>query len=224
MDASTLSKIPLFHALEEGELTRIFAELNIYEAHFEKDALLALQDEPCDRLIVLLKGSVKAEMTDPSGRVIRVEDISAPNPLAILFLFGQNNRFPIQITAREEVEALVISKASVLKMLGLNSTLLKNYLDTSAEFASRLSQKLHFMSFRTIKQKLATYLLKLSKETQSNRVELDKTKSALAEYFGVSRPSLERELSVMQQDGLIVARKKKIEITNKEALIRMIHC
>ncbi len=223
MDYTALSRIPLFNSLEEKEISRIFFELKIKETTFKKDDLLALQDEPCNRLILLLSGSVKGEMIDPSGRMIKVEDIYAPNPLAILFLFGQNNRFPVQVTAREDVSALVISKQSVLRMLSMNETLLKNYLDISAGFASRLSQKLHFMSFRTIRQKLAMYILNLSKMTQSDSVELDKTKSALAEYFGVSRPSLERELTKMQQDGLIINNKKKIEIKNKKELVRLIH-
>jgi len=223
MDYSVITKIPLFHSIEEKELAKIFSEFNISEIRFEKDTLLAMQDEPCNRLIILLSGSVKAEMLDPSGRIIRVEDVFAPDPLAILFLFGKNNRFPVQVTAREEVTALVISKQSVLKMLGMNQTLLKNYLDISAEFASLLTKKLHFMSFRTIRQKLAMYILRLSKEAQSDIIQLDRTKSALAEYFGISRPSLERELTTMQHNGLIIAEKRKIEIKNKKELIRLIH-
>ncbi len=223
MDYTVLSKIPLFNSLKENEIIRIFSELKIIETKFRKDELLALQDELCNRLIILLSGSVKGEMIDPSGRLVKVEDIYAPNPLAILFLFGRNNRFPVQVTACEDVTTLIIPKQSVLRMLGMNETLLRNYLDISADFATRLSQKLHFMSFRTIRQKLAVYILDLSKISQYNVIELDKTKSALAEYFGVSRPSLERELTKMQQDGLITTNKKKIEIKNKKELIRQIY-
>ncbi len=217
-----MSAIPLFRSIEEKEIERIFAEVKITETTFRKDELLALQDEPCNRLILLLSGSVKGEMMDPSGKLIKVEDIEAPNPLAILFLFGEHNRFPVQVTARESVIALVISKPSVLRMLSMNTTLLRNYLDISANFASRLSQKLHFMSFRTIRQKLALYILDLERKAPTGPIELDKPKSALAEYFGVSRPSLERELTKMQQDGLLVADKKRLEIRNKRELVRLI--
>ena len=153
MDYSALTHIPLFGQITPDELEGIFNELNIHENSFKKGEILALQDEPANRLIILLKGSVKAEMTDPSGKVVKVEDIEAPNPLAVLFLFGRDNRFPVQATAREHVEAVVIPKRSILKMLSMNETILKNYLDISADFASRLSRKLHFMSFRTIRQK-----------------------------------------------------------------------
>ncbi|MCC8173228.1 MAG: helix-turn-helix domain-containing protein [Odoribacter sp.] len=62
----------------------------------------------------------------------------------------------------------------------------------------------------------------LSKETNSDTILLDKTKSALAEYFGVSRPSLERELTNMQKCGLIEASRRKIIIKDKNSLIQLI--
>lgn len=222
MNTDILTTIPLFRSVKRTEIENIFSELNITETTFRKDKILALQDEICNRLIVLLSGSVKAEMSDPSGKVIKVEDIYAPNPLAILFLFGEENRFPVQVTTREDTTALVISKQSVVKMLGMQETILQNYLDISANFASRLSKKLHFMSFRTIRQKLAMYILDLSQKTKNDSIILDRTKSALAEYFGVSRQSLERELTNMQNDNLLKVDKRKIQIENKNKLIQLI--
>lgn len=222
MDVKILTNTPLFKNVPETDIDNILSELNIKETYYKKGEILAFQDEPCNRLIILLSGSVKAEMTDPSGKVVKVEDIYAPNPLAILFLFGESNRFPVQATAREDISALVIPKQSVLKMLSMDERLLMNYLDISANFAARLSQKLHFMSFRTIRQKLAMYILNLSQKNKSDEVELDRTKTALAEYFGVSRQSVERELSVMQLDGLIQIDKKIISIREKNKLVQLI--
>lgn len=222
MNIKALTNTPLFHLVAENEIVNILSELNIKETYYRKGEILAFQEEACNRLIILLSGSIKAEMTDPSGKVVKVEDIYAPNPLAILFLFGENNRFPVQVTAREDTTTLVIPKQSVLKMLSMNERLLINYLDISANFAGRLSQKLHFMSFRTIRQKLAMYILNLSKKNGSDIIELDKTKTALAEYFGVSRQSLEREFSNMQSDALIAVDKKMVHIKNKNKLVQLI--
>lgn len=222
MDLSSLLRIPLFRSLSEEELGRIFAELKITETRFRKGDILAMQDEVANRLIILTEGSIKGEMSDPSGKVVKVEDVEAPSPLAILFLFGQDNRFPVQATAREDGAAVIIPRQSVLRMLAMNETLLKNYLDISADFASRLSRKLNFMSFRTIRQKLAVYLLELSKEQQSDTVRLDKSKSAIAEYFGVARPSLEREFTRMEEDGLLMTDKGTIILKNRSELTRLV--
>lgn len=221
MDTKEIAKTNLFSHLTEREIEDILTSIQVSESTFPKGAILAMQDEPCNRLIFLLKGSVKAEMTDPSGKIVKVEDIEAPNPLALLFLFGKESRFPVQVTARENVTALIIPKGSVLKMLRMNEQLLQNYLDISAFYASALSKKLHLMSFRTIRQKIIIYLLNLP-EREENHVELDRTQHALAEYFGVSRPALARELRNMQDDGLIEIDKKKVKFISKPRLVQLV--
>ena len=52
---------------------------------------------------------------------------------------------------------------------------------------------------------------------------LDRPKSALAEYFGVARPSLEREITAMQNDGLIDADRREVTIKNKQQLMQLIN-
>lgn len=223
MNFSALLRIPLFRSVSESDLESIFTELKIIETQFRKGEILAMQDEPVNRLIILLSGSVKGEMNDPSGKIVKVEDIEAPSPLAILFLFGRDNLFPVQAIAREQCSAIIIPKQSVLKMLSMNETILKNYLDISADFACRLSRKLHFMSFRTIRQKLAVYLAELSRDQGDNVVTLDKSKSALAEYFGVARPSLEREITRMEEDGIISSERRTIKILDKHTMLNLIN-
>ncbi len=223
MESYRLSAIPLFSSLDPGEPERLLNEFNIRETRFTKGEILAFQGEVCNRLIILTSGSVSAQMSDPAGKVVKVEDVTAPDPLAILFLFGSNNKFPVQVTSNGNTTAVVIPKESVLKMLGANETLLKNYLDISAEFAGRLSRKLHLMSFRTIRQKLAIYLLELSETSGSSLLRLDRTKSSLAEYFGVSRPALEREISNMQNEGLISVSGRVISILCEKELFRMVN-
>ena len=66
--------------------------------------------------MILLKGSVRGEMIDYSGRLIKVEDIIAPRAIAPLFLFGADNRYPVEVTANEATEVFEIPKESVLKL------------------------------------------------------------------------------------------------------------
>lgn len=212
---------PLFAGMTADDIKTLLVGIHYEIQSFDKGEIIAMQEEPCNRLITLIEGCVKAEMADASAKVVKVEDIYAPNPLAVLFLFGKDNRFPVQVTANERVSALVISKPSVLKMLQQSEAVLLNFLNISAMYASMLSKKLHLMSFRTIRQKLAMYFLDLTKPDRTE-VELDRTQLALSEYFGVSRPSLARELANMQDDGLIAVNKKHIKILNRNRLIQLV--
>ena len=205
---------PLFRGITPEKLSANLEEISFHTRSYKKGEILARQGDVCNRLMILTKGSVRGEMIDYSGRLIKVEDIAAPRALAPLFLFGEENRFP--------VEVIEIPKSSVLELFRKNEQFLENYMNLSANYARTLSDKLFFMSFKTIRQKIASYLLRLHKQQQQLQITLDRSQQELSDYFGVSRPSLARELSHMQDDGLITADRKQITILQKEQLIRLI--
>ena len=213
---------PLFRGIT---LERLFADLEEISFHtrsYKKGEILAQQGAVCNRLVILTKGSVRGEMIDYSGRLIKVEDIAAPRAIAPLFLFGEENRYPVEVTANEPTEVIELPKSSVLSLFRKNEQFLENYMNLSANYARTLSDKLFFMSFKTIRQKLASYLLRLYKQQQQTHITLDRSQQELSDYFGVSRQSLARELAHMQEDGLLIADRKHITILQKEELVRLI--
>jgi len=212
---------PLFRGITPERLFADLEEISFHTRSYKKGEILAQQGAVCNRLVILTKGSVRGEMIDYSGRLIKVEDIAAPRAIAPLFLFGEENRYPVEVTANEPTEVIELPKSSVLRLFRKNEQFLENYMNLSANYARTLSDKLFFMSFKTIRQKLASYLLRLYKQQQQTHITLDRSQE-LSDYFGVSRPSLARELAHMQEDGLLIADRKHITILQKEQLVRLI--
>ena len=213
---------PLFRGITPERLFADLEEISFHTRSYKKGEILAQQGAVCNRLVILTKGSVRGEMIDYSGRLIKVEDIAAPRAIAPLFLFGEENRYPVEVTANEPTEVIELPKSSVLRLFRKNEQFLENYMNLSANYARTLSDKLFFMSFKTIRQKLASYLLRLHKQQQQAHITLDRSQQELSDYFGVSRPSLARELAHMQEDGLLIADRKHITILQKEELVRLI--
>lgn len=213
---------PLFRGITPERLFADLEEISFHTRSYKKGEILAQQGAVCNRLVILTKGSVRGEMIDYSGRLIKVEDIAAPRAIAPLFLFGEENRYPVEVTANEPTEVIELPKSSVLSLFRKNEQFLENYMNLSANYARTLSDKLFFMSFKTIRQKLASYLLRLYKQQQQTHITLDRSQQELSDYFGVSRPSLARELTHMQEDGLLIADRKHITILQKEQLVRLI--
>ena len=213
---------PLFRGIIPERLFADLEEISFHTRSYKKGEILAQQGAVCNRLVILTKGSVRGEMIDYSGRLIKVEDIAAPRAIAPLFLFGEENRYPVEVTANEPTEVIELPKSSVLSLFRKNEQFLENYMNLSANYARTLSDKLFFMSFKTIRQKLASYLLRLYKQQQQTHITLDRSQQELSDYFGVSRPSLARELAHMQEDGLLIADRKHITILQKEQLVRLI--
>ena len=218
----TLVNNPLFRGITLEKLSADLEEISFHTRSYKKGEILAQQGAVCNRLVILTKGSVRGEMIDYSGRLIKVEDIAAPRAIAPLFLFGEENRYPVEVTANEPTEVIELPKSSVLSLFRKNEQFLENYMNLSANYARTLSDKLFFMSFKTIRQKLASYLLRLYKQQQQTHITLDRSQQELSDYFGVSRPSLARELAHMQEDGLLIADRKHITILQKEQLVRLI--
>ena len=213
---------PLFRGITPEKLSANLEEISFHTRSYKKGEILARQGDVCNRLMILTKGSVRGEMIDYSGRLIKVEDIAAPRALAPLFLFGEENRFPVEVTANELTEVIEIPKSSVLELFRKNEQFLENYMNLSANYARTLADKLFFMSFKTIRQKLASYLLRMLKQQGDSPIQLDRSQQELADYFGVSRPSLARELAHMQDDGLIKTDRKLVHILRKEDMMQLI--
>lgn len=209
-----LCQSPIFRGISPDELQELFRQIHFQVKTYQKNDVITIGGEICDRLLIIQQGSVKAEMTDYSGKTIKIEDLVAPWPLATAFLFGKENRFPVTVSATTEVEMVSIPKPEFVRLLQMNSLLLNNYLNTISTRAQFLSQKLKFLSFKTIKQKIAHYLLEQAGD-RLQTVEIRQSQGQLAEMFGVTRPSLARTLGEMNQEGLIETDRRYIKILDK---------
>nr|WP_320023721.1 Crp/Fnr family transcriptional regulator [uncultured Draconibacterium sp.] len=221
IDYSILVKSPLFYGIPDEECRALFSKIHYQVRKFEEDAIVVQGGEEVTNLFVVLSGSVRGEMIDYSGKTVKIEDIEAPRPLAAAFLFGKENKFPVTVTANKKAELLAIPVVEFLRLLQMNTRLLRNYLNSISTRAQFLSQKLHFLSFKTIKEKVAHFLLQQAGD-RFHSFELKNTQQQLAEMFGVTRPSLARVLGEMQNESLIKIEKKTVTLLDKQGLNKLL--
>jgi CRP-like cAMP-binding protein len=170
--------------------------------------------------MMVVNGMVKGEMIDFSGRIIKIEDIPAPGAIASAFIFGSRNRFPVNVVAVIDTELLIIDKPEFLKFLKGNEIILANFLDMISNRSQFLSEKIKFLNFKTIRGKLAQYIL-LSAGADKSEVTLKMTQNEMAEYFGVARPSIARVISELESEGIISTKGKYIKILDKRRLTEL---
>lgn len=212
-----LTSIPLFNGHNEDELEQFLSQIVFQRKSYLKNSMVVCQGETCDRLLILIQGSVKAEMTGQSGKSLKIEDMEAPWVLASAFVFGKKNIFPVNITASTDVKMIVLYKAELLKLFHLSDTILQNFLSMISSRAQFLSEKLRFHSFKTLKAKIANYLI--SEAGNNNAFKLKHSQQELAELFGVARPSIGRAFLQLQEEEIIDIKYKQIEIIKKQQLI-----
>lgn len=221
IDFQLISQCPLFRGIPEKETEILLHKIHFQIKKFQKNEIVVHAGDQVNYLLIIISGSVKGEMIDYSGKTIKIEDIEAPKPLAAAFLFGKENKYPVTVTANNEVKILAVPLPEFLKLLQLNTQILKNYLHSISTRAQFLSKKLHFLSFKTIKEKVAHFLLQTAGD-QFHSFELQHTQQQLADMFGVTRPSLARVLGDMQNEKLIKIEKKTVSLLNKPELNKLL--
>jgi CRP-like cAMP-binding protein len=213
-----LQECTLFRGMSYHEINHVLQGNLRRIKTYAKGSLIAQAGEELSSMQILLQGTVKGEMVDVAGKVIKIEDIAPPRPLAPAFLFGQHNRYPVNISAAEDVKILSIPRDSFLRILQENEKVLVNFINILSNRGQFLSNKIKFLSFTGIKGKLARYLLDLREQAGSGQLVLPHSQAQLAELFGVARPSIGRALGELNQDGIIQTEGKHVEILDQAGL------
>lgn len=212
----------LFKGLTAEELEDLLRNVNYQVKSYPKESIIKLANDVCNSLYIVLDGTVRGEMTDMSGKVLKVEDIPAPNAIASAFLFGKNNRFPVNVVSNSDCELLIIPKIEFISLLQDNQKVLINYLNMVSGKAQFLSTRLNLLSLKDLKAKLAHYLLQ---HTQNGRIisfSMSQNQTKLADFLGVARPSLARSFKQLIDDGIIETDRNNVKIKDIERLKNMV--
>lgn len=223
MEANKIKQIlensPLFKGISNQELD-IFLNNHSYKIEsYTKSDIIALMGDPCHYLLLVLEGDVIARMVSESGKYLQIEKIGVGRVLAPAFLFATKSEFPVNVIPEGNVVLFKMSKKELVSSMQTNKTLLFNFMQMISDISRFLSDKIHFLSLMSLKVKLAQYFLNFA-EIQNNDKEIDIPigRQELADKFGVSRQSLIRSLTELEEEKLIVVNNRQIKIVDKKRL------
>lgn len=209
----------LFKGLSLHEKEEYLSKFPYQIKKFKKGDPIVFANEAVIQQLILAEGEVKSEMTDYNGKTIKMADMKAPRLLAPGFLFGQGNLYPVSIIASsKQCKIIGINKSHFIETLLKYPKLQINFLDIISNQTQFLTRKINFLNFKTIKGKIAHFLLKQSMFTGQNIIKLQQSQTQLADLFGVTRPSLSRAFNELKHDNMIHMDGKKIIIKDLKAL------
>ncbi len=217
-----LTESKLFKGISKSEIIHIFNLVHHQVKSYDADAIIAYSGCRCDRLFMLIEGSVRGEMIDDNGKVIKVEDVYAPDTFAEAFIFADNPFLLVNAVANEPVKILIFFKNDFLKLLNSNQIILENYLNVLSNRFVTVTDRMKTLSLKKLEGKLANYFLQMQKLSKTQKFKLQHTHQQLADYFGVARPSVSRVISNMTKDLILNVDKKHVEILDKDALLKLI--
>ena len=209
---------PLFKGLTIDELNSLFQQVRQQIRHFRSGEMLAQAGEIVDKAMLLMEGRLQGEMVDFSGNSLKIEELDPPQMVAAAFLFGPQSKFPVFLSAKTDGKMLIILKKEFTSMLSLEPRVMVNYMNIVSAKAQFLSEKITFLSLKTIKEKIAFYILQQMKNGQNNIVSIEQTQTNLADLFGVTRPSLTRTILEMEKKGVFTWSRGSVVIIDLKEL------
>jgi CRP-like cAMP-binding protein len=217
-----LSKSPLFRGITEIELTALFTKINYYKRQFRTGELLAQAGENVDNALLLTEGRLQGDMVDFAGNSLKIEELEPPQMVAAAFLFGPQSRFPVFLSAVTDGKILVIPKKEFISMLSLEPRVMVNYINIVSGKAQFLSGKITFLSLKTIREKIAYFLLQKMKSNTNNLIPNEQSQTNLADLFGVTRPSLTRTILELERQGILEWSRENVKILDMNRLNKIL--
>lgn len=211
-----LAESAIFSGLRSTEIDDVLEGTHFQLRQYAKGALIAHSGSPCDHIRIILMGNVAGEMMDLSGKILKIEDLPPSKLIAPAFLYGRRRNYPVNVIASAPTVIWQIHRDEFSKLLQADLRLLNNYLNAISNRAQFLSEKIRFLSFPSLRSKLAFLFLRHAAGEQVFRLPM--THQQLSELFGVARPSVSREIRLMNNEGLIRAERDLITIQHLDGL------
>ena len=192
-----LKETVVFNGIDEKTIKNILEKTKYEIKKYSPNESIAFRGDEVRGLYIILKGTLTTEMLTEEGNVIKIEELVPSDVIASAFVFGKKNSFPVDLNAKDEAEILFIERKEFLKILFSKEKILENFLNEVSNKTQRLTSKIwNSFNNKTIKKKFCDYV----KKNQKNNLFSIQNLGALAEYFGVERPSLSRVLSDLVKD------------------------
>ncbi len=211
-----LAQSIVFRGMSENDIDEILGQVPYQKKQYNTGELIAQAGSACDYARIIIEGKVSGEMMDMAGKMLKIEEMETAKLLAPAFLYGNKSNYPVNVTALEKTTLIQIYRNDFSAMLQKDIRLLTNFLNAISNRAQFLSERIRFLSFSTLKAKLALLFLKYSKG--KDIFILPFTHQQLSELFGVARPSISREIGFMNAAGWIASSRNEIHILDENAL------
>lgn len=209
----------LTKGMSDEEIRELLASSEVRLRHYGKGEIVFHEGETPHGLYILLAGSVNILKDTFSGRQIFISEIDEPGDM-----FGEvyevlRQPYDMYVETTKKTDLLEMSSELFSWNAGATVThsalkVQRNLMRIFARKAYNMHNKIKVLASGSLREKIVRFLFQ--QLDADGTVELTASREYLAAYLAVTRPSLSRELSAMQRDGILRVDGKKIKVLDME--------
>ncbi len=207
---------PLFQNMTSQDVEAALSCVGAFVKEFSKDEFIFLEEDKVQCVGCVVKGSVQMIREDIWGNKVVLLTVGAKELFGESFACKKDAAASVSFQANEDTSVLFLPFDRVMhsctNACGHHQKLMTNMVAVMAEKNARLITKLDIISKKTLRDKIAAYLLVEASNHQSSYFEIPMGRVQLAEFLNADRSALTRELNLMQEEGLIDYEKNTFRI------------
>ncbi len=223
--AAVLGTIPLFSGVDRAGLDEISRIAR--RRRYRRGSSIFFQGDPGDSLIVILSGAVRIFGVAEDGREKTLSILEKGDFFGEMGVLDGAPR-SAGAEALRDCEVVIIDRARFVGLLKTAPGLATDVLLALVERLRRTNQDLERLAFRDARGRVVEGILQLSlahgEQTGAGvRFSLRLTHQQLASYIGVTRETVTRVLSELQDAGLVVFDgEKRIVVPDPDGLRNLV--
>jgi CRP/FNR family cyclic AMP-dependent transcriptional regulator len=209
----TLRRIPLLAGLSDDALARV-ADAALART-YEPGETIIFEGDPCQAAYFIAEGQVRVYRLSPGGReqvLARLEPGQAFNTVPLFQSDGVNHA---TVEALTPVTVYEVSASDLWHLVGRRPDLALALLQDFADRLDHLTNLVEDLSLRTVRGRLARFLLEHADE---GGVERRWTQDEIAAHLGTVRDMVGRTMRAFVDAGLVRMDRQRIVLLDREGL------
>jgi CRP-like cAMP-binding protein len=205
----------LFAGLDDSELNNVASIVELKKV--DKSRILFFEGDEAHGFYLLLEGRVKIYKSSPDGKEQILHIISSGQIFAEAAIF-HGNRFPANCMAVDDSLVAFFPKDEFISLIKNSPRISLKIIASLSAFVREFTVLVENLSLKEVPSRIATYLLQLAEDNDSETVTLEITKSELAKQLGTLSETLSRGLRKLMDSGIIQVDGNKITIRDPDRL------
>lgn len=207
---------PLFIDVNTKDLISLLKCMNSHIETFPKnDFIFFAGDEP-GSIGIMLEGNAVIIKEDIFGNRTIVSKVETGDIFGEVFACALIDELPVSVEAVTESKILFMDYKRILTTCSSNckfhNALIKNMLRILAQKNLYLNNKNDILSSRSMREKIMKFLETTASEKDSLTFQIPYDRQELADFLGVNRSAMTRELLKMKEDQLIDFTKNQFKL------------
>lgn len=220
-EETLLKNIRLFQGLQPEELARLLKAAR--RSQIDADTFLFFQEDPAEKVYVVLNGRIKLTQVTPEGQQIILRYITAGEVFAVVAVLS-DMKYPVTAQTVEATSLVYWDRDSMLALMASIPALALNAISIMGGRVKEFQDRIRELSTERVERRIARTLLRLAHQTGQKTAEgvlinLPLTRQDLAELSGTTLFTVSRTLSQWEARGLIQAGRERVLIRFPHGLV-----